>query len=236
MLRRDYFLRMIEEFMQALARLRALKQDQRWSEASGELDAELRKLLGNDLQSVARLSESDLLARLMRDGPTHALRDKTLVLTTLLKEAGDVAAGEARAAESHEFYLKALHLLLEVLARDEVFECPAFVPKVEMLLAGLQGIRLPDVTQGRLMHHYERTGEFAKAEDALHALLETGPDNPAIVEFGLTFYHRLLTQTDATLNAANLPRAEVEEGLRELELRKATVRAHDLPDLKASQP
>ena len=236
MLRRDYLLRMIEEFMRALTRLRALKQDQRWNEATGELDTQLQKLVGDDLQSVARLSEPDLLARLMREGPTHALRDKTLVLATLLKEAGDVAAGEARAAESDELYLKALHLLLDVLARDEVFECPAFVPKVEWLLTCLQGTPLPARTQARLMQHYERTGEFAKAEDALHALIETGPDNPAIVEFGLAFYHRLLTQSDATLNAAKLPRSEAEEGLRELELRKVAVRAHDLPDIKANQP
>ena len=33
-----------------------------------------------------------------------------------------------------------------------------------------------------LMQHYERTGEFAKAEDALFAMLDAQPDNPAIVE------------------------------------------------------
>jgi hypothetical protein len=216
MIRRDYILRMIEEFMQALSRLRALKQGQHWAEAGDDLDAEFKKLLGDNSQSVVRLSETDLLARLMQGGPTHLVRDKTLMLTTLLTEAGDVAVAENRETASRECYLKALHLLLDVLSRDEVFECPAFVPKVEMLVAALQSTPLPMRTQAMLMQHYERTGEFAKAENALFAMHEAEPDNQAVVEFGMAFYQRLLDYSDATLEAADLPRAEVEAGLKQL--------------------
>jgi len=41
-IRRDYILRMIEEFIQALARVNALKQDQRWEEAAGAVDEEFQ--------------------------------------------------------------------------------------------------------------------------------------------------------------------------------------------------
>jgi len=220
MIRRDYILRMIEEFMQALSRIRSLKQGQRWNEASEGLDAEFKRLIGDDARVVARLSENELLARLMQDGPTHALREKTFILITLLKEAGDVATATDRTEESHDCYLKALHLLLDTLGRGEIFECPQFVPKVEMLRESLAAAPLPARTHALLMQHYERTGEFAKAEDALHAMLEAEPDNDAIAEFGVTFYQRLLTQSDAALNEANLPRGEVEEGLKELQHRR----------------
>ena len=220
MIRRDYILRMIEEFLQALSRMRTLKQGQRWAEAGDELDTEFKKLLGDDVPSVARLSETDLLARLMQDGPTHLVRDKTLMLATLLTEAGDVAAAENREVEGRECYLKALHLLLDVLSRDEVFECPGFAPKVEMLVASLQSTPLPIRTQAMLMQHYERTGEFAKAENALFAMHETEPDNHAVMEFGIAFYQRLLAHSDATLDAARLPRAEVEDGLKHLQSRR----------------
>ncbi len=216
MIRRDYVLRMIEEFMQALARLRSLKQSQRWAEAGDELDAEFKKLIGEGAESVGRLSETDLLARLMRDGPTHLVRDKTLRLVTLLTEAGEVAASEQRLEESRGCHLKALHLLLAVLGRDEVFEWPGFVPKVEWLRERLRNEPLPLRTLALLMQHHERTGAFAKAEDELFAMLDAEPDNPAIVEFGRTFYHRLLAQNDAMLNAAGLPRAEVAEGFKQL--------------------
>jgi hypothetical protein len=220
MIRRDFILRMIEEFAQALARIRSSKGNLRWREASAGLDAEFQRLVGDGAQAVARLSETELLARLMEDGPTHLVRDKTFMLTTLLHEAGDVAAAENRPDESRECYLKALHLLLEVLARGEVFDYPEFVPKIEMLEGALKGTPLPPRTHAMLMQHHERAGEFAKAENALFAMLDAEPENGAIMEFGVGFYKRILAESDAALMEGGLPRAEVEEGLKEF-LRRA---------------
>ena len=100
MIRRDYILRMIEEFVRALARINALKKGQQWQEASAALDEEFKQLIADGAPAVGRLSETELRSRLMHDGPTHLLRDKTLMLVTLLKEAGDVAAAENRSDET----------------------------------------------------------------------------------------------------------------------------------------
>ena len=220
MIRRDYILRMIEEFIQALARINALKQGQRWQEAAGVVDEEFQRLIGTGAQAVARLTETELLASLIRGEPTQAVRDKTLMLTALLKEAGDVAASQERAEESRSCYLKGLHLLLETLAREEVSAFPDFVPQAEMFAAALRGSPLPLETQVLLMQHYERSGEFAKAEDALFAMLETEPGNTRLLEFGVSFYERLQRQSDASLAAGNLPRPELEAGLAELRKRQ----------------
>jgi hypothetical protein len=234
MIRRDFVLRMIEEFAQALTRINSFKRDERWGEASETLDTEFKRLIGDGAQAVARLSETELLARLIQNDPTHVLRDKTLILTALLHEAGDVAAAQGRAEESQVCYLKALHLLLDVLARGEVFECPEFVPKVEMLENALKGAQLSVPTHALLMQHHERTGEFAKAEDALFAMLDAETDNERIVEFGVAFYQRMLTQSDTALTAANLPRAEVEEGLKELQNRRNRSGLNNPPKPSAS--
>ncbi len=219
MIRRDYILRMIEEFVQALARIKSLKRAQRWDDTNDLLDAQFRKLLGAGAQTVARLREAELLAAVVEGEPTPAVREKALMLTTLLNEAGDVATAQGRLAEGRECHLKALHLLLDVLGRGEIFDCPEFVPAVDILVSSLQDAPLPARTQAMLMQHYERAGEFAKAEDALFALLEADPDNRGIVDFGIAFYERLLAQSDHALTAASLPRAEVEEGLNELRRR-----------------
>lgn len=220
MIRRDYILRMIEEFIQALARINSLKQGQRWNEAGEALDDEFKRFVGGGAKEIVRLSETDLLARLAQEGPTQAVREKTLLLTTLLKEAGDVATAEGRPEEGCECYLKALHLLLDVLGREDVFEFPEFVPRVESLKQALDGTPLPMRTHAMLMQHHERTGEFARAEDELFAMLDAEPNDKRLVEFGCAFYRRLLAQTDTALNDGNLPRAEVEDGLKELEGRK----------------
>lgn len=219
MLRRDYILRMIEEFIQAVRRIRSLKNNRQWAEADAAIDEEFRRFLGEGADRVAQLSETELLARLVQGEPTQSVKDKTLLLVALLQEAGDSAAMQDRAYASRTFYLKALHLLLDVMSSGEVYEWPEFVPKVENLLAGLEGTVLPTRTQAMLMHHYERTGQFAKAEDALFTLLDAEPAHIQFLEFALLFYERLRGQADAALIAGNLPRGEVESGLEEIQRR-----------------
>jgi len=220
MLRRDYFLRMIEDFFHALLRIRALKQGQNWQAASGTLDEEFNRLIGAGAQAVAKLSETELLARLIEGEPTQAIRDKTLFLTTLLNEAGDVAAAEGRTEDSRLCYLKGLHLLLDTLSRYDVCEFPDFVPRIEVFVTALQNTPLPLRTQAMLMQHYERTGAFALAENILFAMLDAEPANPDLLDFGIDFYERLQTQHDSDLTAGNLPRPELESALAELRARK----------------
>src|SRR6266850_7082623 len=223
MIRRDYILRMIEEFFQALSRIKSLKGAQQWREADGSIDQEFRRLMGMDAQAVAQLSETELLARLVRGEPTLAVREKTFILATLLKEAGDVLTKQGRQEESRTSYLKGLHLLLDTLGRGEVFESPQFVPKVEEFVVALGDSLLPLETQARLMQHYERTGEFAKAEDALFVMLDAEPDNAPLLELGISFYRRLESQSEARLSDGNLPREEVEAGLADLNARKGNL-------------
>lgn len=220
MIRRDYILRMIEEFAHALRRIHGLKRGERWCEAGVALDEEFNKLAGAGAQAIARMSEVELFAAIVRGEATSAVRDKTLLLTALLHEAAEVAIKEGRVEEGRECHLKALHLLLDVLAREDVFEWPEFVPGIEAHVLALQDAPLPERTNALLMQHYERAGDYAKTEDAFHALLDADPGNPAVVEFGLAFYQRLAAQSDETLAAANLPRAEVEEGMAGLRRRQ----------------
>jgi hypothetical protein len=216
MMRRDYIIRMIEEFARALAGVRALKNGAKWPEAAGSLDAEFQRLVGDGPDRVAKMSETELLGRIVQGEATQAVRDKTLIVTTLLREAGDIATAQDRIEDGRACYLKGLNLLLETLARGDVFECPEFVPKVEEFLAALQGAPLPLETLGRLMEHYERAGDFGKAEDMLFAMLAAEPGNRAIVEFGISFYERLAGHSDSVLTGGNLSRPELAAGLAEL--------------------
>src|SRR6201999_960590 len=159
MLRRDYILRLIEEFAEALARIRALKKDQQLEEAFLLTEAEFKRITGLDSESVVKLSETELLAKLIQSEPLHAVREKIFFLTSLLKETGDIAAAEGRLEESRACYLKGLHLLLDSLARGDAFEQPEFVPKVDLFVAALADGELPVQTSALLMEHYERTGQ-----------------------------------------------------------------------------
>jgi len=215
MIRRDYILRQIEQFVAMLAKITGLAKDEQWQEASAVTAGEFQRLTGMDAREVVRLSETELLARLIQSEPTHVVESKAFMLATLLKTNGDLIAGQGRLEESRQYYLKGLHLLLDTFGRNEITERPDFVPAVEAFLAGLRDAPLPVKTNARLMRHYEQTREFAKAEDALFATLDVVPPSPELLELGASFYQRLLELSDDALTAGNLPRAEAEAGLAE---------------------
>jgi len=215
MIRRDYILRQIEQFVAMLAKIAGLAKNEQWQEASAVTAGEFQRLTGMDAREVVRLSETELLARLIQSEPTHVVESKAFMLATLLKTNGDLIVGQGRLEESRQYYLKGLHLLLDTFGRNEITERPDFVPAVEAFLAGLRDAPLPVKTNAMLMRHYEQTREFAKAEDALFATLDVAPPSPELLELGASFYQRLLDLSDDALMAGNLPRAEAEAGLAE---------------------
>jgi hypothetical protein len=224
MIRRDYLLRQIEEFAAVLAKMLGLTKTEQWQEASAVAEDEFQRLAGLSGAEIIRLSETELFARLVRSEPTQIVETKIFMLATLLKGNGDVLIGQGRLEESRLYYLKGLHLLLEVFGRSEVTERPDFVPAVEAFLTGLSDAPLPLATRAMLMQHYERTGEFARAEDLLFTLLEAEPERIELLDFGTVFYRRLLGRSDSALTAGNLPRSEVQAGLAELDARRAGLR------------
>lgn len=225
MLRRDYILRMVEDFIKALTRIRSLKKDQRLGEALILTEEEFKRATGLDSESLLRLSETELLARLIQSEPLNSTREKMLFLTTLLRETGDILTAQDRIEDGRACYLKGLHLLLDSLMRGEADELPEFVPKIDEFVAALD--ELPPQTSALLMEHYERTGQFGKAEDALYAILDAEPDNSAALEFGISFYERMLRQNDVRLADGNLPRAEVEAGSKALRERRQSQGVND---------
>jgi hypothetical protein len=225
MIRRDYILRMLAEFFEVLSRIRSLQTGQQWQEARRITDKEFHQLLGGDVKIVVSLSETELLARLIAGETTLAVRDKTLIVVTLLKEAGDIAAGEAKPDEGRSYYLKGLHLLLGVLARENVSDFPDFVPRVEVFLSALGDCSQPMTTHAMLMEHYERVGDYAKAEDRLFSMIEAHPDNQELLNFGIRFYERLQRQSDDALVGGNLPRSELEPSLAQLIALRERLRA-----------
>jgi hypothetical protein len=223
MIRRDYILRMIEEFLKALSRIESLKRSRSFDEAGEAVNDEMRRLIGTDAQAAVRLSETELLAKLVRDEATLVVRHKTLLVTTLLKEAGDLAVRDGRAEEGRAFHLKSLNLLLQVFASGEIEDYPEFVPKVELLTAALRDAPLPAPTVAVLMQHCERIGEFARAEDALYVLFDQLGETPEVLDFGLAFFTRLAARSDDALEAGGLPRAEMESDQADLKRKRAAL-------------
>jgi hypothetical protein len=212
MIRRDYILNAIEEFAAVLAKILGFTKEADWQSASAAATREFQRLAGMDALQALQMSDTELFARLIQGGPTHVAENKVFMLAALFKATGDIMAGQGRTEESRQHYLKGLHLLLDTLDRTAIGGRPDFAPAVEAFLTGLSDSPLPTKTNALLMRHYERAGEFAKAEDALFAIAAAEPPGAELLEFGAAFYERLLSRSDAVLIAGNLSRAEAQAG------------------------
>src|SRR5437870_2314795 len=109
MIRRDYILRMVEEFVRALVRIRDLKEKQSWNEARTEIEGELKQLFAASFQEIEEMSETELLGKLIASDSAFVVKEKALILATLLKESGDVAAGRGDKVQGRALHLKGLN-------------------------------------------------------------------------------------------------------------------------------
>lgn len=216
MFRRDYIIRLIENFAQVLARVREQIKAGEYHVAGENLDSAFAELMGIGAEEICRLSDMELLARLTAEGPTQAVPDKIRLLVALLQQTGLVHAAEGREEQSRACWLKALSLLVNLQMEDIDSEFQQFIPTIDLLCDQLRGVELPLKTLAALWRHHERIGAYARSEDALFALLEAQPDNPELRAEAKAFYERLLHEPDSALEAGNLPRDEVKAGLAEL--------------------
>lgn len=213
MIRKDYFLRLIEQAAKGIANALMGVESGDYAEAHEAVGESLRQLLGLGPGAVSNLSDEQLLGILQLH---HAQdwRERSLVVAALLKTEGDVCGQEGREKSQFNHYLKALHLL--VAASETADDFPEPIPSVAELVALLQDYVLPGHSYHALLDYYERTNQLTEAEDMLFSWLEDGDGGETAVTAGINFFQRLSEKSDVELEAGNLPRAEVEAGLQEL--------------------
>jgi hypothetical protein len=221
MIRRDYLLRQIEEFVAVLTRMAGLTKAGQWVEASKTASSQFKVLAGADVKELLRMSDTELLARLAESDTGYGIQDRIFMVVRLFKEHGDILRAQGKIEESHASYLRGLHLLLDSIGNDPTAPHPDFVPSVETFLIGLHDSGLSLETNAMLMRHYEQMREYGKAEDSLFNMLDAEPGNMELLNFGIGFYERLLRLDDETLELGNLPRLEVTASLAELNQRRS---------------
>lgn len=221
MIREDYILAWIKRCVQWLAEIAGFVRVHDYLAAVARMDLLLRDLLGVGTDSVTGLADGEILARLAVGEPSQLVQEKCLLVAAVLNQLGLVAAAQQRPEVSRDCFLKSLHLLLGLQLRNATLPSLEHAPTLAELLERLQPEPLPPRTYGALMLFHEQNAQFAQAEDALFLLLDTVPDSRDMLDLAEAFYRRLGALNDETLAGGGLPRAEVEDGLREILARRA---------------
>ncbi len=207
----DYIMRLIEQFFLALAGILRKKNKQQYSEALLDIASVYQNLIGLDDRQVHSFSFAELIEWLKIGGRFDS--EKCLVLAALLKEEAEIheLAGRAMDDGLHAEYAKAFFLYREALLNDANLESKTTTDDMGMLAKKLDPAKLTPPQKLAFFRHHESAGEFGLAEDLLYELEKAG--YPEIRFEARAFYERLLNKSDEELEAGNLPRKEVEEGL-----------------------
>ena len=210
MIRRDYFIKLVQELSGVLLRVFSLKARREYAEALREIDEALERYL--DLKPDAAAPEkldNILLLCGREEGPTS---EKVILLADIFYEQGEILALHEGPEVARRSFLVALGLYLESARHG--FVSLDLLKKVDALVQRMADAQLPVPVLRRLMVYLEDRGLYATAEDTLYEWLEQDPQNAR--PEGLVFYDRLLTKSDEDLARGNLPRTEVEEGRSKL--------------------
>lgn len=215
MYQRDYIMRLIAQFGQALQRILKTKEAEQFDAALYEISQAGKTLLGLDMTLLRALDDRQIVEFLTTSDGLDSGR--CLVIAELFLQEGEITARMGKAEESLRDYIKSLSLFLSALAEHEQLRSETYFSKVADLRQRLSAVSLPGHVTFNLCRHFEQRGDYAKAEDLLFALLESG--YPGIAAEGRAFFTRLLAQSDAALQQGNLPRSEVLEGQADFEKR-----------------
>lgn len=211
MLQRDYVLRLIEQFARALAKVVGLRKGGELEAARAELAELAQAFLGVEATLFLSLSEEQVLSLFTVDGVPDSAR--LMVARDLLMEQAAIEVQLGRMERGRVYLERALNLSLEVLTLDPRLRTPDYIGESTRLLESLgDGLAVPTLI--RLIKYNEAMGAYADAEDVIFDLVEAGVEGAR--DAGIQFCERLLALPDAQLQAGDLPRHEVEEGLAQL--------------------
>lgn len=217
MYRRDYIMRQIEFMVEVMQRLGGLVEERRYQAAMTVVDESLEELFGLNGTLLTRLFGREPLSQLTFGEEADLSQAKLIAAAALLQEAGDIQMEQGVEDGSFTSYASALELLLAALLNHDGEPLPEYAPDVEELTAVLAPFHLPLHLNQLLLRYYHKTGQYDEAENVLFDALEETPEDEATIKMGITFYQLILKESDAQLEAGNLPRDEAETSLAELQ-------------------
>lgn len=210
MIRRDYILRLIEQFFQIVRRMANYRAEKRYAEALTEARKAYKQFMGVDAAFIDSQSAKGLIdmGRSGLFGP-----EQLAMAAKLLREEAESLEGLEVPIEANLRRTKSLALFFEVFLADGAPRLKIFEEDTDALLGRLEETGLPlDLARLAPLWH-ERRSRLSEAEDAWFRLAEAVERGDRAQLEGEEYYQRLAARQDGELDQGGLPRDELEEGL-----------------------
>ena len=185
-------------------------------EAKEKVNKQLKALVGLDIGTVDIFSFNSIEEHLSKDIQYNA--EKFIAFACLMKLEGKISNIENKENSKIQYYEKSLEGFYKAYTEDDETNSKYLDDAVEV--AGeLSNYELSLDMDKKIFKLYELANKLDKAEDTLFYMLrKTNNDGSMILE-GMRFYNRLEERELDELELGNLPMAEIEDGISELEKR-----------------
>lgn len=215
---RDYILRLIEQFGQFWAAVVAQSRAGQHREVLALAERARREVFGFDTALLDRASADELSGMLrLRHAPQFGdswLTEQLTLLGLMLRAEAEGYRGLGDGVRVADREQKAVAISLAALD-DDLAASPQAIETIEALVPNLKEHVLSPDLAAQLWRYDERSGNLARAEDWLFALLEDADSAADLAPEALAFYDRLQALDDDALRRGNLPRDEVATGQAE---------------------
>ncbi len=154
MIRRDYLMRLIEQFTEALSRILKLKNGKDYKKALSLIGETYEELLGFDSLFVNSFSTDDLIPIISIDRVPDV--NKCIIIATLLKEEGEVYEAQNQPDISRMRYLKSLDIFLRGFLSEGEIKMDTSSYDLEKVVEKLGKKNLTLEIKKRLSKYYEK--------------------------------------------------------------------------------
>ena len=154
MIRRDYLMRLIEQFTEALSRILKLKKEKDYKKALSLIGKTYEELLGFNSLFINSFSTDDLISIISIDRAPDV--NKCIIIATLLKEEGEIYEAQNQLDISRMRYLKSLDIFLRGFLSEGKITLDTNPYDLEKIVDKLGEENLPSDVKKRLSQYYEK--------------------------------------------------------------------------------
>jgi hypothetical protein len=211
---------MIQQMTEAIGQIMQLRKEHKQEEGLLLLDELLEKHFHLSRKLISSLSDEDLVKVVSRNGMIDAEQLQAIAL--LLKQEALLQNDLGRERESYGSAVRSLRLFLRLSIMKAEPIAGEINGQIEELCSLLKPYELPLSAKRLLLEWHEAEGRYDQVENIMYELIEDSvmPGADAAV-----IYRRLLELDDMQLEAGGLPREEVLQGLKELNVKEEETQA-----------
>jgi hypothetical protein len=154
MIKRDYLMRLIEQFAEAISKILKLKKEKDYKKALSAIDETFKELFGLNSLFINSYSTEDLISIISTDGFPDV--NKCIIIATLLKEEGEAYEARNRKDISRMRYLKSLDIFLRGTLSEGERKIDTSSYNLEKVVEKLGEENLPSDVKNRLTRYYEK--------------------------------------------------------------------------------